>query len=111
MSRVGAAGAQGGNVRFEPPRSSHGIPLGGILPEEVVDMMGSTEWVVVAGGIAAIAWVNWYFLRSASAHAVAGQRVTVVVRGGYDPATIKAAAGKPLTIVFDRQDTSSCSEE
>jgi hypothetical protein len=20
-----------------------------------------TEWVVVAGGVAAIAWVNWYF--------------------------------------------------
>ncbi|MFN2565901.1 MAG: hypothetical protein ABR499_12970 [Gemmatimonadaceae bacterium] len=23
--------------------------------------MSITEWVVVAGGLAAIAWVNWYF--------------------------------------------------
>jgi hypothetical protein len=23
--------------------------------------MSGIEWVVVAGGVAAIAWVNWYF--------------------------------------------------
>lgn len=23
--------------------------------------MSATEWLVVVGGIAAIAWVNWYF--------------------------------------------------
>lgn len=23
--------------------------------------MTATDWMVVAGGIAAIAWVNWYF--------------------------------------------------
>jgi len=25
------------------------------------DHMTGTEWVVVAGAVAAIAWVNWYF--------------------------------------------------
>lgn len=24
--------------------------------------MSGTEWLAVVGGIAAIAWVNWYFL-------------------------------------------------
>lgn len=24
--------------------------------------MNSSEWLVVLGGVAAIAWVNWYFL-------------------------------------------------
>ena len=24
--------------------------------------MSATDWLVLAGGIAAIAWVNWYFL-------------------------------------------------
>jgi hypothetical protein len=23
--------------------------------------MGTMDWLVIAGGIAAIAWVNWYF--------------------------------------------------
>lgn len=23
--------------------------------------MTATEWLVIAGGIAALAWVNWYF--------------------------------------------------
>ena len=23
--------------------------------------MSSTDWLVIAGGIAAIVWVNWYF--------------------------------------------------
>jgi hypothetical protein len=24
--------------------------------------MDTLDWVVIAGGVAAIAWVNWYFL-------------------------------------------------
>ncbi len=39
--------------------------------------MTGSEWLVVAAGIAAIAWVNWYFFfaerRSASAGASQGK--------------------------------------
>ena len=33
-----------------------------------------------------------------------GQKVTVVVSGGYDPQRIQAIAGVPLTIDFDRRE-------
>lgn len=29
--------------------------------------MSGTEWLVVIGGVAAIAWVNWYFFLAGSA--------------------------------------------
>ena len=81
--------------------------------------MSTNEWIVVLGGIAAIAWVNWWFFFSqrdapaAAATVAAGglAEAVIEVRGGYSPATVKAKAGHPVRLVFDRQDTSSCSEE
>ncbi len=74
--------------------------------------MTSTEWFVAAGGLAAIAWVNWYFfLAGRAAASAAGSEVLITVDGGYSPATIRAKAGQPLRLVFDRKDNSSCSEE
>ena len=63
--------------------------------------MTSSEWVVLAGGIAAILWVNWYFFMArrgqASAAQVAGtQEVVVTVKGGYDPAVIRVRHGQPV---------------
>ena len=87
--------------------------------------MTGTEWLVVAGGAAAIAWINWYFFlaeRSTAAVAVAGGagsadaagavlEVTITVDGGYSPAAVRVRAGQPVRLVFDRRDTGSCSEE
>lgn len=79
--------------------------------------MNPTDWLVIAGGAAAVVWINWYFFLarrgSATAAAVAGgiQEVAIAVRGGYDPATIRVKAGAPVRLVFDRQETSGCSEE
>lgn len=80
-------------------------------------MLGATDWLVIAGGLIAIGWVNWYFFvapRVGAAVPVGGegrQEITVTVRGGYDPATIRVKAGRPVRIRFDRQETSGCSEE
>lgn len=87
-------------------------------------MITGTEWLVVLGGIAAIAWVNWYFFvagRSPATAAVAAtagsgasagaQEQTITVDGGYSPAVVKVKAGRPVRLVFDRRDTGSCSEE
>ena len=79
--------------------------------------MSPTDWLVVLGGLAAIAWVNWYFFLAGrtSAHAAVAsggiQEVTVTVRGGYEPAHVRVTQGSPVRLVFDRQETSGCSEE
>ena len=96
--------------------------------------MSGIDWLVVTGGIAAIAWVNWYFFlakrsavtafaaaaavpgsSSGIAEGAAGARatpeVTIIVKGGYDPAEIRVRSGQPVRLVFDRRETSGCSEE
>lgn len=95
--------------------------------------MSTSEWAVLAFGIAAIAWVNWYFFFAERGMAVAGNSarahsdtvssetaespadatptVNIAVKGGYAPGSIRTKAGQPVRLVFDRQETSSCSEE
>ena len=78
--------------------------------------MSSSEIVVLVVGLAAIAWVNWYFFlaeRPATAAQSRGgvQEVEIRVKGGYDPGVVRLKRGVPARLVFDRQETSSCSEE
>src|SRR4051812_48822004 len=89
--------------------------------------MNATDWTVLLAGAAGIAWVNWYFFlaergtaraevtgerRGAGASSAPGeQSVEITVHGGYDPSTIHVQAGIPVRLVFDRQETASCSEE
>jgi plastocyanin domain-containing protein len=75
-----------------------------------------TDWVVLAGGLVLIAAVNWWFFLAeggvATAAARAGtQAVTVTVRGGYSPATVRVKSGQKVRLVFDRQETDPGSEE
>ncbi|GLC25164.1 cupredoxin domain-containing protein [Roseisolibacter agri] len=84
--------------------------------------MTTVDWLVLAGGAAGIAWVNWYFFlaqRTAAVATVASgataagapQEATIAVHGGYTPAVVRVKAGRPVRLTFDRQETSSCSEE
>lgn len=79
--------------------------------------MSALDWLVIGLGVSAIIWVNWYFFRARrpAALAVAGAggtpQVTITVRGGYDPSEIRVPAGRPVRLIFDRQETSGCSEE
>ena len=81
--------------------------------------MSGSEIAVVAGGIAAIGWVNWYFFvagrRGSAAEAKVGaagvQQAVIRVEGGYEPARVRLRAGAPARLVFDRREDSSCSEE
>src|SRR6185436_15625970 len=78
--------------------------------------MNASTWFVLLAGVAAIAWGNWYFLfaerRSAAAVAKGdSQEVVIAVKGGYDPGVIQLKKDVPARLVFDRQETSSCSEE
>lgn len=79
--------------------------------------MSVQEVVVVVLGMVSVAWVNWYFFRpgggpAAIAAAATGiQEVRVIVQGGYQPSQVRVRAGVPVRMIFDRKETSSCSEE
>lgn len=79
--------------------------------------MSGGDLLVLLAALAAMAWINWYFLLAARNAAVvttgAGgvQEVVVQVKGGYDPAVVQVRRGAPVRITFDRQETSGCSEE
>ena len=79
--------------------------------------MSGTDWIAIVAGLAAIGWVNWYFFfagRTAArvqTSAAGMAEVRIAVRGGYEPATVRVKAGEPVRLVFDRQETSGCSEE
>ncbi len=73
--------------------------------------MSPLQIAVAAGGLASIAFVNWFFLGRRRPVEVASGAVTVVVDGGYAPSEVRAPVGKTLRIVFDRRDDSPCSEE
>ncbi len=85
--------------------------------------MSPLELVVVLLAGALIAWVNWYFfvagrvpvLASVAvnpATSMAGPvEVVIEVDGGYSPNSVRVKAGRPVRLVFDRKDDSSCSEE
>jgi len=85
-------------------------------------MIAGTDWLAILAGLAAIAWVNWYFFIAGRAPALAAvsagsgagsglQEQTIVVDGGYSPAVVQVKAGRPVRLVFDRRDSGSCSEE
>jgi Cu+-exporting ATPase len=48
---------------------------------------------------------------AAAASRAGGQEITVVVSGGYSPDLIVARRGVPLRLVFDRRESSPCSDE
>ena len=72
--------------------------------------------LVVLSAISLIALVNWYFFvagrKPATVVASRGvPEVVIEVDGGYAPNTVRVKAGRPVRLVFDRRDDSSCSEE
>jgi plastocyanin domain-containing protein len=79
--------------------------------------MSLADGLVVLAGAAVIAWLNWYFFLSGRSTATAttgaggAQEVTITVQGGYEPAEVRVHKGVPVRLTFDRQETSSCSEE
>ena len=84
--------------------------------------ISATSWFAILAGVAAIAWVNWYFFIAGHTAVVAmaggpaaadarPQEQVIVVDGGYSPALIRVKAGQTVRLVFDRRDSGSCSEE
>ncbi len=68
-------------------------------------------------GVALIALIAWYFWLSkpeaakATTTSTGTQEVFVVVKGGYSPDTIQVEAGHPVRLMFNRQESSPCSDK
>jgi Cu+-exporting ATPase len=78
----------------------------------MVEMTGADLLViaVVVALTGLLAW--WFFGPKPTGEATAAgdaQEVTVTVRGGYAPNRIRVRAGRPLRLVFDRQESGDCS--
>jgi plastocyanin domain-containing protein len=67
-------------------------------------------------GLALIGLIAWYFWLSkpqgspATVGAGGIQEAFIVVKGGYSPDTIRVEAGRPVKLVFNRQEADPCSE-
>lgn len=80
--------------------------------------MTPAQIIVTLGGLAGVAWINWYFFlagRGAAVAATAGaagvQLVRVEVKGGYTPAVVRVRAGTPVRLEFHRDEINPCTEE
>lgn len=77
--------------------------------------MDISEIIVTVGGIAAMAFVLWYFFGerervTATLGATGVQEVKVTVKGGYDPDVIVVKKGQPVRLDFYRDESASCSD-
>jgi plastocyanin domain-containing protein len=73
--------------------------------------------LVILAGAGLIAGELWYFLgprlRPTRGAPVPGgpQEVRILVKGGYDPDTIFVEAGRPVRLLFYRDETAECSSQ
>lgn len=77
--------------------------------------MDTTVLLVNIVGIALIAGIVWYFWlyrkEGVAAADVGGvQEVPITVKGGYTPDVVTVKRGKPVRLLFTRQESSMCSE-
>jgi Cu+-exporting ATPase len=74
--------------------------------------MTGLDLFVIAAGVAAIGLLVWFFFgpkgSTDAALAEGVQHVDVLVKGGYSPDVIRAVAGIPLRLTFDRQESGDC---
>ena len=73
--------------------------------------------IVTVVGLAAVVGVAWFFwfkrTQGVAASAVSDgyQEQMVLVKGGYTPDTIRVTAGRPVRLLFRREETAACSEQ
>ena len=79
--------------------------------------MTAVDLAVLLGGLGSMAAIYWWFFRAGrravqAAEGAGGvQEQVITVSGGYSPATVRVRAGRPVRLLFDRQETNPCSEE
>ena len=78
--------------------------------------MNAAQIIVTLAGAGAITLVVWFFWLKktvgvrASLTSSGYQEQMVLVKGGYTPDTIVVERGKPVRLIFQREEASPCSE-
>lgn len=67
--------------------------------------------LVLAGGIAAILFIAWFFFGKTVREVAVSSSAQIVVDGGYSPEVISLKRGQTVRLGFLRKDPSSCLEE
>ena len=79
-------------------------------------MMTPDKFLVTVLGLAAIAFIVWFFWLvkrpgvKAAVNTAGYQEAMVLVKGGYTPDVIVVERGKPVRLNFVRAESASCSE-
>ena len=73
--------------------------------------------LVTLGGLAVVGFIAWFFWLKRTVGVKASlvsdgyQEVMILVKGGYTPDTIRVVAGRPVRLLFRREETAACSEQ
>ncbi len=79
--------------------------------------MTPDQILVTLGGAAAVVFIVWFFWLKRAPGVKASivsdgyQEQMILVKGGYTPDTIRVAAGRPVRLLFRREETAACSEQ
>jgi len=79
--------------------------------------MTPDQILVTLGGAAAVAFIVWFFWLKRTPGVKASivsdgyQEQMVLVKGGYTPDAIRVSAGRPVRLLFRREETAACSEQ
>lgn len=79
--------------------------------------MTPDQILVTLGGLAVIGFIAWFFWLKRTPGVRAAlvgdgyQEQLILVKGGYTPDTIRVAAGRPVRLLFRREETAACSEQ
>ena len=79
--------------------------------------MNTPQIFVILSGIVLtilIAWYFWFAPKAQTRVAVSesgAQEVAITVKGGYTPDVIVVQKGRPVRLIFTRQESSACSEK
>src|SRR5581483_12092206 len=88
-----------------------------VVPSPGGCRMTTDQIVVTVLGLAAalgVAWFFWFKRTEGVRAAVVSdgyQEVMVLVKGGYTPDTIRVVPGRPVRLLFRREETAACSEQ
>ncbi|MBI5352737.1 MAG: cupredoxin domain-containing protein [Chloroflexi bacterium] len=79
--------------------------------------MTPAQIIAILSGLALtilIAWYFWFAPKAQTRVAVSesgAQEVAITVKGGYTPDVIVVQKGRPVRLMFTRQESSACSEK